>query len=208
MRGALFDGALPWLHAKPIDAAIGWVPVLYCPGSCYGQHFWKKQKNTTKTQLLPSFLTGDRRKKAKQFQDPKRTLYSRHQCNKLRTNNVKHLYSSWRAQLQFELSNVVNGQKFEKLLTLNEAKKNLWAKYGPIAVKLLRNIYCWIIDALAILRRNTSIHIWCISHVSESKSVPSGSRFKWSGGACLSLPYTSNWLVSKSRHLAILSNSA
>jgi hypothetical protein len=37
----------------------------------------------------------------------------------------------------FELSNLVNGQKFKKLLTLNEAQVNLWAIYGPIAVKLL-----------------------------------------------------------------------
>jgi hypothetical protein len=42
-----------------------------------------------------------------------------------------------RAQLHFELSNVVNGQEFEKLLTLNEAQENLWAIYGLIAVKLL-----------------------------------------------------------------------
>ncbi len=45
----------------------------------------------------------------------------------------------WAAQLHFELSNVVNGQrqKFKKLLTLNKAQENLWAIYGPIAVKLL-----------------------------------------------------------------------
>jgi predicted CxxxxCH...CXXCH cytochrome family protein len=35
------------------------------------------EKNTNKTQLLPSFLTVDRRKKAKQYQDPSGTLYSR-----------------------------------------------------------------------------------------------------------------------------------
>jgi hypothetical protein len=88
-------------------------------------------KNTNKTQLLPNFITVDRRKKARHFQDLKRALYSRHQCNKLRTN-VKDDYSSWRAQLHFELSNIVNGQKLEKLLTLNEAQENLWAKYGHI----------------------------------------------------------------------------
>ncbi len=94
-------------------------------------------KNTNKTQLLPSFLTVDQCKKAKKNRDPKRTLYSRHWCNKLHTN-VKHHYSSWRAQLHFELSNVVNDQKVEKLLNLNEAKKSLWATYGPIVVKLLK----------------------------------------------------------------------
>ncbi len=101
--------------------------------------FWMKPKNTNKTQLLPSFLTVDWRKKAKQFWDPKWTLYSHHQWDKLRTN-VKPNYLSWRAQLHFELSNVVNGQKFKKLLTLYKAQENLWAKYGPIAVKLLTSI--------------------------------------------------------------------
>jgi hypothetical protein len=37
----------------------------------------------------------------------------------------------------FELSNVANGQKIEELLSLNKAQENLWAIYGPIAVKLL-----------------------------------------------------------------------
>ncbi len=136
MRGALPNGVHPWLHAKPLDATIGWVPTLYCPGSCHDWRFQMKQKNSNKTQLLSSFLIVDRLKKAEQFQVPKQTHYSCHQCNKLCTN-VEHHYSSWRAQLHFELSNVVNGQKFKKLLTLNEAQKNLWAKYGPIAVKLL-----------------------------------------------------------------------
>jgi hypothetical protein len=40
-----------------------------------------EKKNTNKTQLLPSFLTVDRRKKAKQFRDPSGTLYSRSQGN-------------------------------------------------------------------------------------------------------------------------------
>jgi hypothetical protein len=67
--------------------------------------------------------------------------------------------------------------------------------------------YLLLIDVLAILCRNASINIGRISHVSGSESVPSGSRFKRSGGACLSPLYTSNWLVSELRHLAILSNS-
>jgi hypothetical protein len=58
---------------------------------------------------------------------------------------VKHYYLSQRAQLHFELSNVVNEQKFEKLLTLNEAQKTR----GPnmaVAVKLLRqdSIGSWL----------------------------------------------------------------
>ncbi len=93
-------------------------------------------KNTNKTHLLPSFLTVDRRKKAKQFWDPTRTLYSSHWCNKLRIN-MKHYYLSWGAWLHFELSNIINGQKLEKLLALNKPKKKLWTIYGPMAVKLL-----------------------------------------------------------------------
>ncbi len=122
-RFALPNGAHPWLHAKSLDATIGRVPMPYCPSSRHGWRFQMKHKNTNnKTQLLPSFLTVDRRKKAKQFWDPKQTLYSCHWCNKLH-RNVKHHYLRWRAQLHFELSQVVNGQKFKKLLALNEAKK-------------------------------------------------------------------------------------
>ncbi len=61
-------------------------------------------------------------------------------------------------------------------------------------------------DALAFLCGNAGIDLWCVSHVSGSKSVPSGSRFERSGGACLSPSYTRDWLFSKFRHLAILSN--
>ncbi len=112
MQGALPNGAHQWLHAKPLDAAIGRMPAPYCPSGRHGLQFWMKQKNTNNTQLLPSFLTVDQCKRAKQFWDPKLTLNSRHWCNKLHTN-VKHHYSSWRAQLHFELSNVVDEQKFE-----------------------------------------------------------------------------------------------
>ncbi len=140
-RCASPNGAHPWLHAKPLDAAIGQVPMPHCPGSRHGQRFWMKLKNTTKTQLLPSFLMVDRHKKAKQFWDPKQTLYSHHLCVH---TNVKPYYSRWRAQLHFELSNVVNRPKFEKLITLNKAQENLCAKYGPIAVKLLKCAGCRI----------------------------------------------------------------
>ncbi len=120
MWGASPDKAHSWLHAKPLDAAIGRVPMPYPPSGCHGQWCWMKPKNINKTQLSPSFLTVDRRKKDKQFWDPKQTLYSQHWCNKQGTN-VKHHYSSWRAQLHFELSNIVNRQKFKLLLTLNKA---------------------------------------------------------------------------------------
>ncbi len=67
---ALPDGAHPWLHAKPLDAAIRWVPALYCPGGRH-RHGWRfrmKPKNTTKTQLLPSFLMVDQCKKLNCFE--------------------------------------------------------------------------------------------------------------------------------------------
>jgi hypothetical protein len=62
-------------------------------------------------------------------------------------------------------------------------------------------------DTLAFLCGNAGIDLWRISHMSGSKSVPSRSRFERSGGACLSPSYTSDWLFSELRHLAILSNS-
>jgi hypothetical protein len=38
-RCALPNGAHPWLHAKSLNAAIGRVPMLYCPGGRHGQQF-------------------------------------------------------------------------------------------------------------------------------------------------------------------------
>jgi hypothetical protein len=38
-RCASPDGVHLWLHAKPLDAAIGQVPTLYCPGGRHGQRF-------------------------------------------------------------------------------------------------------------------------------------------------------------------------
>jgi hypothetical protein len=76
MQGALPDGAHQWLHAKPLDATIGQVPMPYCLVAAIVNDFEKKRKNTNKTQLLPSFLTVDQRKKAIESQDPPGTLYS------------------------------------------------------------------------------------------------------------------------------------
>jgi hypothetical protein len=74
MRGTSPNGVHPWLHAKPLDAAIGLVPTRYRPGGRHGRRVRMKQKNTNKTQLLPSFLMVDRHKKVKQFWDPKLTI--------------------------------------------------------------------------------------------------------------------------------------
>ncbi len=57
------------------------------------------------------------------------------------------------------------------------------------------------------LRGNAGIDLWRVSHTSGSKSVPSRSGFKRSGGACLSPTYTGDWLFIKSHHLVKLSNS-
>ncbi len=48
MRGTSPNGAHPWLHAKPLDAAIGQVPMRYCPGGRHSRWFWTKQKKTNK----------------------------------------------------------------------------------------------------------------------------------------------------------------
>ena len=65
-----------------------------------------------------------------------RTLYSAHWCNKLR-KNVKCHDCSWRAREHFYLSNVVRGQKLEKLLSDNKARFLHWRiLYAPLAVKL------------------------------------------------------------------------
>ncbi len=65
MRGALPNGAHLWLYAKPLDAAIGQGPRCIAPAATMADDFEWNKKNINKTQLLPSFLTVDRRKKAK-----------------------------------------------------------------------------------------------------------------------------------------------
>ncbi len=67
-----------------------WMPLLgkclrcMAPAAIKVIDFRCKHKNTNKTQLLASKLTVDRSQKLHQFCTPKQTLYSRHQCNKLR----------------------------------------------------------------------------------------------------------------------------
>ncbi len=36
MQGTSPNGAHPWLHVKPLDAAMGQVPAPYCPGGRHG----------------------------------------------------------------------------------------------------------------------------------------------------------------------------
>ena len=61
------NGAPPWLHAKPLDAAIWQVPAPYCLSGHHGRRSQMKPKNTNKTQLLPSFLMVDDTEKLNNF---------------------------------------------------------------------------------------------------------------------------------------------
>ncbi len=126
--------------ASSLDAAIGRVPMPYCPGGRHGWRFWMKPQNTNKTQLLPRFVTVGRSKKAKQIRDPKWTLYSCHQFNKLRTN-TRPYYSSWRAQLNFELSSVVNGQKIKKNINLERSPRKPVGQIWPYQLSRYRSTY-------------------------------------------------------------------
>jgi hypothetical protein len=54
VRGTPPDGAHRWLHAKPLDAAIGHVLVPYWPGGRHGHRRRHRDQNTNKTQLLAS----------------------------------------------------------------------------------------------------------------------------------------------------------
>ena len=54
MRGTSPNGAYWWLHAKPLDATIGRVLVLYPPGGRHGHRRHRRVQNTNKTQLLAS----------------------------------------------------------------------------------------------------------------------------------------------------------
>ncbi len=91
MRFSLPNGAHPGLHLKPLDAAIGQVPVRYCPGGCHGWRYQMKCKNTNKTQLLASNYCTLFVHNPSNFCYPKWTLYSAHRCNKLHKNMIHQL---------------------------------------------------------------------------------------------------------------------
>ena len=90
MRGTSPNEAHPGLHSKPLDAAIGRVPAPYRPDGRHGRRIRTKHTNTNKTQLLPSDYRTFKIVKAKQFRNPKGTLYSRHRCDELRLNAKHH----------------------------------------------------------------------------------------------------------------------
>jgi hypothetical protein len=66
------------------------------PVAAMVDNFSCNQKNNNKTQFLSSKPMVDLSKKAKQFRNLKRTLYSRHQCNKL------HIVQMWNTMIQAE----------------------------------------------------------------------------------------------------------
>jgi len=51
-RGTSPDGAYQWLHAQPLDAAIGHVLTPYRPGGRHGHRRRRRVKTKHKTQLL------------------------------------------------------------------------------------------------------------------------------------------------------------
>jgi len=53
-RGTSPDKAHRWLHAKPLDAAIGSVLAPYWPGGRHGHRRRHRVKTQHKTQLLAS----------------------------------------------------------------------------------------------------------------------------------------------------------
>ena len=53
-RGTSPDRAYQWLHAKPLDAAIGRVLAPYRPGGRHGHRCRRRVKTQHKTQLLAS----------------------------------------------------------------------------------------------------------------------------------------------------------
>ncbi len=52
------DGAHRWLHAKPLDAAIGRVLAPYRPCGCHGHRCRRRVKTQHKTQLLATVFAG------------------------------------------------------------------------------------------------------------------------------------------------------
>ncbi len=165
---ALPNRAHPWLHAKPLDAAIGRVPAPNSPGGCHGRRFWMKHKNTNKTQFLPSFLTVDQRKKSYTISgsetDPLLTLLMQQAAYKCETPLFERKSSA-----TFLAIKRSQRTQIRKVLNLERSPKNLWAKYGPIAVKLLIGSYLLLLPA----RVMQYLHVQTF-HL--SRSVPAQGR--------------------------------
>ena len=96
-------------------------------------NFGCKHKNTTKTQLLASNYGTNQPPMRISYPEIDPLLSSLMQLR----NNVRCHGSTRRAQLYFQLSNVVSRQKLEKLLTQQEACYKGGRIYAPIGVKLL-----------------------------------------------------------------------
>ena len=116
-QGTLPDGAHPGLHSKgqwmpqPVECLCR----IALAAAMVNTFEWNTQ-NTNKTQLLVLISSC-----LWEFQDPKQTLYSAHWCNMLCLNVKRHNWR-WRACTHFQLSNLVRGQKWEKLLSNHKAR--------------------------------------------------------------------------------------
>jgi hypothetical protein len=111
--------------------------------------FVETTQNTNKTQLLASNYGTFWSSCLWEIHTLKWTLYSAHQCDKLRLNVKCHNWS-WRAWGHFWLSNVVRGQKVKTLLSSHDHQKS-WCIYAPFGVKLFFNaqIDLWLSNRLA-----------------------------------------------------------
>ena len=93
---------------------------------------WTK-RNTNKTQLLPSFLTVDQRKKNYQILRPARDPLLTSLAWLAPTITLTPLVKL-KSSATFWAIKRSKQTKIEKLLSLNKAQENLWAINGPIAV--------------------------------------------------------------------------
>ena len=94
------------------------------------------------------FSTNKVTNKNRLFRNPKGTPYSRHCLFKLR-KRADRQQESWRAQLEFKLSNAKNGQELTEKLRFHVARFISGRTYATIAVKLLKRQFA-AFDSLVV----------------------------------------------------------
>jgi hypothetical protein len=129
MWGASPNAVHPWLHAKPLDAAIGRVPAPYCPGGHHGQGFQKK-KTPAKHNFYLAFSWKTNIKKLSDLETHQRP--STHVLGA--TSPGPNPYATSQVE---ELSYICKWKKNQKVISLNEARETLWCIYAPVVVILL-----------------------------------------------------------------------
>jgi hypothetical protein len=154
------NGVHQWLHAKPLDAAIRQVPTLYCPGGRHGWRFWMKPKNTNKTQLLPSFLTVDQRKKAKQFRKPKTDPWLTSLMQQA-VYQYETLLFEPKSSATFWAIKHSRRTKIRKVINFEQNPRKPVGQNGPIAVKLLRRLCLWPHDPYTVGKLKISAFSMC-----------------------------------------------